>query len=161
ERKTRLPIVVVGQSTRLEAGRVYVVPSNQHVVIKDGAVELEQDHGTRPRPSVDLLLSTAASVYGERLVAGVLTGPGSDRAAGAVDVKNGGGVVIIQNPHTARYPSMPMALPPTAVDYVLDLERIPPLLVDLVSSVALPKATEPPDDALRDVLAFVSRTASI
>ncbi len=161
ERKTKLPIVVVGESTRLEGGRVYVVPSNRHVVIKDGHVDLEADHDKRPRPSVDRLLSTAATSYGERLVAVILTGSGSDGAAGAVDVKDAGGIVIIQNPETARYPSMPLALPPTAVDHVLDLERIGPMLQDLVSGVALPRGEQPTDDALRDILAIVSRSASI
>jgi len=37
------------------------------------------------------LLSTAAVAYGERLTAVILTGSGSDCAAGVVDVKNAGG----------------------------------------------------------------------
>jgi len=77
------------------------VPANRHVKIIDGHVHLESDHADRPKPSVDLLLSSAAESYGEHLIAVILTGSGSDGAAGAVDVKNAGGVVIIQNPQTA------------------------------------------------------------
>jgi hypothetical protein len=84
------------------------------VTIDDGSVVVAGDEGERPSPSVDLLLSTAAREYGERLVAVILTGSGHDGAAGAVDVKGAGGVVVIQNPATAAYPAMPMALPPTA-----------------------------------------------
>ena len=100
ERRTVLPIVVVSENppTKLERGKIYVVPSNRHVKIVDGHVHLEGDHAERPKPSVDILLSSAAQSYGEHLIAVVLTGSGSDGAAGAVDVKNGGGVVIIQNP---------------------------------------------------------------
>src|SRR5215510_1796346 len=65
ERRTDLPIVMVGEDTPLEKSTVYVVPSNRHVVIRDGHVGLESDHGDRPRPSVDLLLSSAAKSYGE------------------------------------------------------------------------------------------------
>src|SRR5438105_2498418 len=101
ERHAKLPIVVAAESTNLEPGKIYVVPSNRHVAIRDGHVELQKDHGDRPRPSVDLLLSSAADSYGERLVAIILTGSGSDGAAGAVDVKSAGGVVVIQNPETA------------------------------------------------------------
>src|SRR5688572_8578208 len=43
ERKTKLPVVVVGNDTPLENGKVYVVPSSHHVVIRDGHVGLE-DH---------------------------------------------------------------------------------------------------------------------
>ena len=133
ERRSNLPIVVVGEEspTRLEKGKIYVVPANRHVKIRDGHVHLESDHGERPKPSVDLLLSSAAEYYGEHLVAVILTGSGSDGAAGAVEVKNAGGVVIIQNPQTAPYPSMPLSLPPTAVDHVVEMEQIGPLLFDL------------------------------
>ena len=118
---------------------MYVVPANRHVIIEDGKVNMEGDHGDRPRPSVDLLLSTAARSYGERLIAVILTGSGSDGAAGAVDVKTAGGTVVIQNPRTAAHPSMPLALPPTAVDHVADLERIGALLADLVADARRPR----------------------
>lgn len=161
ERRSTLPIVVVQDSTQLETGKVYVVPANRHVAIRDGQVRLEDDHGNRPRPSVDLLLSSAAESYGDRLVAVILTGSGSDGAAGAVDVKKAGGTVIIQNPETARYPSMPMALPPTAVDHIADLEQMGSLIYDLVKGVELHKPQEKVEDALRDVLMLVNRQAHI
>ena len=121
ERRSTLPIIIVDENapTPLEKGKVYVVPANRHVKILDGHVSLETDSGERPKPSVDLLLSSAAKAYGENLIAVILTGSGSDGAAGAVDVKNAGGVVIIQNPRTAPYPSMPLSLPPTAVSWLL------------------------------------------
>jgi two-component system CheB/CheR fusion protein len=97
-RRSNLPIVIVSEQspTLLESGKIYVVPANKHVKIRDGHVHLEGDHGDRPKPSVDILLSSAAESYGEHLIAVILTGSGSDGAAGAVDVKNAGGVVIIK-----------------------------------------------------------------
>ena len=162
-RRSALPIVVVPdqEPVALRPGTVYVVPANRHVAIHDGHVGLEGDHSDRPRPSVDLLLSTAAQSYGENLIAVVLTGSGSDGAAGAVEVSNAGGTVIIQNPATALYPSMPLALPPPAVDYVIDLERIGPLLHELVDGMAQPAIAEAVEDPLRNILTVVGRQASI
>jgi two-component system CheB/CheR fusion protein len=162
ERRSNLPVVLVGERspTKLERGKIYVVPANRHVKIQDGHVYLESDHVERPKPSVDLLLSSAAESYGEHLVAVILTGSGSDGAAGAVDVKNAGGVVIIQNPQTAAYPSMPLSLPPTAVDHVVEMEQIGPLLFDILRGVNLP-ASEKTDDPLRDLLAQVSAQTNI
>src|SRR6185369_16793140 len=147
-----LPVIIVGEQspTPLERGKIYVVPANRHVKIRDGHVLLVGDHGDRPKPSVDLLLSSAAESYGEHLVAVILTGSGSDGAAGAVDVKNAGGVVIIQNPDPAPYPSMPLSLPPTAVDHVAAMEQIGPLLFDILKGVNLPAPSERVDDPLRD-----------
>jgi two-component system CheB/CheR fusion protein len=162
DRRSELPIVVVAEdgSTQLEGGKIYVVPANRHVKIADGHVHLESDHAERPVPSVDKLLSSAAESYGEHLIAVILTGSGSDGAAGAVDVKNAGGVVIIQNPETAPYPSMPLSLPPTVVDHVVDVEQIGPLLYDLLKGVPLPPA-EKVDDPLREVLLLVSAQTNI
>src|ERR1044071_5093099 len=60
ERRSTLPVVVVAEHspTRLESGKIYVVPANRHVKIDDGHVHLEADHNERPKPSVDLLLSS-------------------------------------------------------------------------------------------------------
>lgn len=163
ERRSHLPVVVVGEHspTPLESGKIYVVPANRHVKIDDGHVLLEGDHDDRPKPSVDLLLSTAAVSYGEHLIAVILTGAGSDGAAGAVEVKNAGGVVIIQNPQTAAYPSMPLSLPPTAVDHVAEMELIGPLLFDLLRGVDLPISEKTEDDPLRDLLTHVTAETNI
>ena len=162
ERRSVLPIVEVSEKppTKLERGKIYVIPPNRHVKIKDGHVHLEGDHAERPKPSVDLLLSSAALSYGERLIAVILTGSGSDGAAGAVDVKNAGGVVIIQNPQTAAYPSMPLSLPPTAVDHVVEMEQIGPLLYDILKGFDI-AITEKVDDPLRDLLTQVSAQTNI
>src|SRR5262249_2809586 len=156
-----LPVHLVDGETRLRPATVYVVPSNRHVTISDGSVQLETDHAERPRPSVDLLFSTAAASYGERLIAAILTGSGGDRAGGALAVKRAGGPVIIQNPETAKHPSMPPALPPTAVDHVADIERIGPLLHDIISGTVLPEHPEAEQDSLAEILRVVSRHADI
>ena len=162
ERRSTLPIVLVNEDapTPLENGKIYVVPANRHVKIVDGHVNLETDSIERPKPSVDMLLSSAAKAYGEHLIAVILTGSGSDGASGAVDVKNAGGLVIIQNPQTAPYPSMPLSLPPTAVDHVVEMEQIGPLLYDILEGLRLP-LVEKAEDPLRDLLAQVSASTNI
>ncbi len=158
DRRSALPIVEINEykPTRLKGGTIYVVPANKHVRIADGHVHLESDNAERPTPSVDKLLSSAAKSYGEHLIAVILTGSGSDGAAGAVEVKNAGGVVIIQNPETAAYPSMPLSLPPTVVDHVVDMEQIGPLLYDLLRGISLPSEEKPAEDPLPDILKQVS-----
>src|SRR6266545_4913192 len=94
QKRTSLSVEVVKSNTRLENGKIYVVPANHHVSIKDHTVELSEDRVKRPRPSVDTLLSSAAKAYSEHLIAVILTGSGSDGAVGAVDVKHAGGTVI-------------------------------------------------------------------
>lgn len=144
-RHTALPVRSVDVLEPLEPGVVYVVPANRHVIISDHHVDVHADATRRPTPSVDLLLASAAAVFGERLIAVILTGSGSDGAAGAHAVKEAGGTVIIQDPATAAFPAMPRSLAPSLVDFSAPVERIGPLLADLVNRAEPELATTDPD----------------
>jgi two-component system CheB/CheR fusion protein len=153
-RRGRLPVRTVTDAEQLQPGTIYVVPADRDVEITDHEVRLRADSEKRPKPSVDRLLTSAAQAYGERLIAVILTGTGSDGASGAHAVKAAGGMVIIENPATAAYPGMPESLASTTVDLVADLERIGPLLHDLVSGTYMP--THPrADESLQKLLAQV------
>ena len=142
-RHTSLRVIIVEQQELLEPGTIYVVPSNNHITITDHDVTILPDGNSRPKPSVDLLLITASEVYGEKLIAVVLTGTGSDGTVGAQIVHQNGGTVIIQNPATAAYPGMPQSLDPKTVDFVANLEEIGPLLFDLIGGYPVSSQAEP------------------
>ncbi|MDQ3613190.1 MAG: PAS domain-containing protein, partial [Chloroflexota bacterium] len=150
-RKSPLPVRTVDDTEALEHGVIFVVPSNRHVEITDHHVGVLANGPERPKPSVDRLLITAAAVFGERLIAVILTGSGSDGTAGARAVKEADGMVIIQDPDTAAYPSMPRSLAPTTVDIAASLEQIGPILADIVSGQSAPPDPTT-DDTLRDIL---------
>jgi two-component system CheB/CheR fusion protein len=86
-RRSTLPLRTVDASEHLAGGVVYVVPSNRHVEITDHAVSVAEDAPGRPKPSIDLLLASAAAAFGDRVIAVVLTGTGSDGAYGAQVVR--------------------------------------------------------------------------
>ena len=99
--RSTLPVRTVRDREDLRPGIVFVVPANRHVEITDHSVEVHAEHEAgvgRPRPSIDLFLQSAAEVFGEQLIAVILTGQGSDGAVGARAVHRLGGTVIIQNP---------------------------------------------------------------
>ncbi|HEX8683063.1 MAG TPA: CheR family methyltransferase [Ardenticatenaceae bacterium] len=160
QRRATLPVEIIEDHAVLQPGRIYVVPSNTDVRIEDGHIGLDRSV-ERPRPSIDRLLSSAALIYAERLIAVILTGTGGDGAAGAVDVKNAGGVVVIQSPESARYPSMPSTIPPSIVDFSVDIQEIGPLLHDLLVGVEQPTPPEQAGDVLQEILGLVGRQANI
>ncbi|MHB8620903.1 MAG: chemotaxis protein CheB, partial [Chloroflexota bacterium] len=132
-RRTALTVRTVMDHEALENGVVFVVPADRHVSITDHTLQLRADTAGRPKPSVDLLLSTAAAAFADRVTAVILTGTGSDGTIGAREVKKAGGTVIIENPETARFPGMPESLAPTTVDVVANLQDIGPLLHKLLT----------------------------
>src|SRR5204863_10093891 len=100
-----------------------------------GTLSLSQTAPVRfVRPSADALFQSLAASFGGRAIAVVLTGTGSDGAAGARAVKATGGTVIAQDEASSAFFGMPGAAIHTGdVDFVLPLEEIPPLLISLIS----------------------------
>jgi two-component system, chemotaxis family, CheB/CheR fusion protein len=144
-RRSPLPVRTVTQHEPLQAGVVFVVPANKHVNITDSAIDLSSEQiSGQPMPSINLLMETAAGVYGENLISVVLSGTGTDGTEGARTVSQAGGTVIIQDPETAEFGEMPRSLAPSTVDIVSSLEEIGPTLNRLISGVAM--VEERPED---------------
>ncbi|WP_437604595.1 chemotaxis protein CheB [Sorangium sp. So ce834] len=79
-RRSELPVRTVASAAPLEDGVVYIVPPGRDVEITDHELRLQPESSARPKPSVDTLFRTAAEVFGENLVAIVLTGTTSWRS---------------------------------------------------------------------------------
>ena len=128
-----LPVCEVEDKDPLEPGRVHLAPADYHLLVEDGTFALSTDERVRfSRPSIDVLFESAASVYGSRVVAVVLTGANSDGAAGLAAVRRSGGLTVVQDPATAERRAMPDAAIATgAAQRVLPLSDIASLLAEL------------------------------
>ena len=113
---------------------VYVAPTTAHLTVGPDRCFHFQD-GRRVhflRSAADPLIQSAAHSLGDRLIVVILTGGGRNGSNAVRDVKALGGTVIAQDPATAMHPGMPRAAIATgAVDYVLPLDEIAPMLVRL------------------------------
>lgn len=115
----------VDDKTPLDAGCVYIAPADYHLLIEDGRVALSTEAPVNfSRPSIDVLLESAADEYGPGLVAVVLTGANDDGAAGVRHVLRRGGRVVIQDPAGAERVEMPTAAIAAAGGHADDPERV-------------------------------------
>jgi two-component system chemotaxis response regulator CheB len=133
---SQLRVMQAASEQRLFHGIVYVAPPDAHLVVGiDRRVTLSHLPPVHHcRPSGDRLFESLAAAFGPDAVAVVLTGFGRDGAAGAQCVRRSGGTVIVQDPRTAQFGDMPRAaLNAGAVDHILHLDDIGPMLVALVS----------------------------
>jgi two-component system CheB/CheR fusion protein len=159
-RKTTLPVRLVDERAALEDGVIFVAPSNRSIdVVLDGLVVRKSDPGA-VAPSIDGLFRSAAAVYGPGLIAVILTGSGSDGAAGARAAKEAGGSVVIENPATAMFPSMPGSIPPSMVDATADLDSIGTVLSQLLEA-GRSVAEDSESDARRALLDLIRERSGI
>jgi two-component system chemotaxis response regulator CheB len=134
-RKTPLPVADAADGEAPRAGHVYIADPGRHLMITDaGRFEYVDGQKIRfVRSSANPLFESAARVFGTRVIAVVLTGAGFNGTDGVQAVKAQGGIVIVQDPTSSEQPGMPRSAMGTgAVDYVLPLEFIAPLLIRLV-----------------------------
>lgn len=117
-------------------GHIYVAPPDYHLLLAEGQ-RLRLTRGPREnhhRPAVDPMFRSAARLYGRRVIGVVLSGSLNDGAAGLLAVRAAGGLAIVQDPADARVSAMPdNAARIAGVDYSIALDRLGPLLVELIA----------------------------
>jgi two-component system, chemotaxis family, protein-glutamate methylesterase/glutaminase len=134
----QLSAVFASDGERYAKGRIYIAPPTRHLLIYEDRLVL----GIGPRenfarPAIDPMLRSAAACCAGRSVGVVLTGTLGDGAAGLQNLKECGGVTVVQDPADAAFPDMPSAaLRRSSPDYVAPLSDIPGLLRSLVEESA-------------------------
>ena len=160
---TRMPVLQVQESPVLRRDCVFVIAPDRELVIEGDNVSARPFSEPRGRRApIDMFFRSIASARGDG-VAIVLSGTGSDGAVGVRAIKEAGGVVMVQDPAEAEFPSMPQnAIATGAADFVLPLARMAKRLRDVAHSKEAVRSLdmdEPAAHELRRIVAFLrSRT---
>ncbi len=137
-RTTDMPVQLVETDIQPEVGQVYIISPGHNATIQDGKICLSPAALVGPKPSIDVLLNSLASSAGEKAIAVILSGTGTDGAQGAMAVKAQNGVVFAQSLESAKYNGMPNAAIETGVvDMVLPPDEIAKKIQDYVSTSEL------------------------
>src|SRR5690242_13091356 len=111
-RIAKRPVREATDGEEITAGVVYLAPGGKHMRItrRDGTPVIALDDGPMVnfcKPAVDPLFESASEVWGNKTLALVLTGMGSDGLAGARKIVAAGGHVIAQDEETSVVWGMP------------------------------------------------------
>jgi two-component system, chemotaxis family, protein-glutamate methylesterase/glutaminase len=136
-------VIDIEDKLPIEPRTVYVAPPDYHVLVEPGSFALSLEGRVQfARPSIDVLLESAADAYRERLIGVILTGANQDGAAGLRHVKERGGVAVIQDPAQALRRTMPdAAMASTVADAVLPVEEIGKFLYGLCVTAGVREET--------------------
>jgi two-component system chemotaxis response regulator CheB len=142
-----LPAAFPADDEPLRRGRIYVAPSDHHMLVYGRGIRLT--HGPREnghRPAIDPLFRSAARAAGNRVIGVVLSGLLDDGAAGLQLVKELGGAAVVQDPADAIFPSMPVAaLQATEPDRVVPVRNMAEALCRLIEEPIEPRVPPGPD----------------
>ena len=141
-RHTSLPVSEVADGVVVEINSVYIIPPDKDMALWEGRLKLIEPEAPRgQRLPVDFLLRSLAREMGERAIAVILSGNGSDGTMGACLVKSLGGLVIAQRPDSTKYSSMPSSVIDSGT---VDLQMLPSempvriVLLCVISSATIP-----------------------
>jgi two-component system CheB/CheR fusion protein len=122
-RETVMPVEAVEDGAVLAPNRVYVIPPNATMTVSGVTLALTARKGAGT--VVDGFLRSLGESHLGRAVAVILSGTGSDGALGVGAIAEANGVVIAQDPKSAKFDGMPRsAIATGCVDFILPPEAI-------------------------------------
>ncbi len=133
-KETKMSVVEAADGMKLEANHVYVGPSGGHLALLGGTLQrMETDRKEAPRLPIDYFFRSLAEDQRERAIGIVLSGTGTDGTLGVKAIKGESGMVMVQQPESAKYAGMPSSAIATGMaDYVLPTAAMPRQLVAYV-----------------------------
>ena len=132
QKVTKMKIFQAEDGMKVLPNNVYVAPSNRDLAILHGTIQLIEPpevHGFRL--PIDYFFKSLSEDLGEKAICIILSGMASDGTAGLRAVKSELGMVMAQDPESAKFDGMPSSAIKTGlVDYILPPEEMPAHLIN-------------------------------
>ena len=107
-RQTTMTIYRVEDGMEILPGCIYLIPPKKEMTIRGSRLHLTDKDGHKSMEMpIDIFLRSLARERGRKGVAVILSGSGSDGSRGIADVRRAGGLVLVQNPQSAKFDGMP------------------------------------------------------
>ncbi len=132
QRVTDMPVKQVSATTAIEKNHIYINAPDKHLEMSEGHLRAVDRAANGAPTTIDHFFATLASAHGTRSIGIVMSGSGSDGAAGLSRIKEMGGITVAQKPEDAHFAEMPQhAITTRQVDFILPAAEMPEKLLDL------------------------------
>ncbi len=127
QRATVMEVHQVRDRTGVKPDCVYVIPPNKDMSILHGVLHLLEPAAPRGlRLPIDFFFCSLAHDQQERSIGVILSGMGSDGTVGSRAIKEKAGLVLVQEPATAKFDGMPRsAIDAGLADFVAPAGELP------------------------------------
>ena len=149
QRSTGMKIFQARDRMQVKPNCVYVIPPNKDMSILHGALHLFEPSEPRGlRLPIDFFLRSLAEDHQARSIGVILSGMGSDGTLGLKAIKEKAGLVLVQDPTTAKFDCMPRsAIAAGLADLVAPAEELPGKIIDYLRHSKVLVGSEPPLEA--------------
>ena len=140
-----IPVEQVSDTVELRPNQVYVIPPNANLNTIDTHLRLSELEKRRSeRAPIDHFFRTLSKTHEGEAIGIVLTGTGSDGTLGLKEIKEKGGLTIVQDPEEAEYNGMPQsAIAAGLVDMVLPIKEMSSYFINYLKTKPELKSLDP------------------
>lgn len=160
---THMKVFEATNDTALQRDCVYIIPNKKLMTIKGHKLKLaDKVQDKSPNTAIDTFLFTLAKDKRDKAIAIILSGTGTDGTKGAEAIKECGGMVIVQDPSTAKFDGMPnSAITSGNADFVLPPSKMHVEVYNYVNQKQLPAPDEKNfnDNDLNEIFALVHNSS--
>ncbi|MEI8047746.1 MAG: chemotaxis protein CheB [Bacteroidota bacterium] len=110
QRSTQMKVLQVTDHLQIKPNQVYVIPPNRSMSVLNGFLYLFEPVETRGlRLPIDFFFRSLADDQQDKSVGIILSGMGSDGSLGLKAIKEKHGIVLVQDPASAKFDGMPQS----------------------------------------------------
>lgn len=162
---TSMQVVQAEHLMPIAPNMVYLIPPKKNLTIKAGHLLLsDYDHKGINHP-IDIFFNSLAEESRDKAVGIVLSGTGSDGTNGIKTIKEHGGIVMVQDPKSAKFDGMPRSVINTGLaDFVLPPQALAEELLNLANyhRNKIPQGSDPSDlEVLNRIYAILKAVSGI
>ncbi len=107
---TEMPVKNVVDGVRVRSNSVYLMPARKDMVLEGGKLYItDQVQNQGVNLPIDGFFKSLAENATDRSVAVIFSGTGSDGSRGLKAIKEAGGLVLVQEPQSAKFDGMPIS----------------------------------------------------
>ena len=158
---TNMKVFEAEHNKAAEKNCIYVIPNNKLLTIENGYLQLSaKNFDKAPNTAIDTFIKSLAEDQGSKAIAIILSGTGTDGSRGIQAIQEHGGMVLVQDPLTAKFDGMPNSAIATGfADYILSPELMPEEIFNYIKERPVRVATEgkPDESLLPEVLKLIEK----
>ncbi|OOQ59798.1 chemotaxis protein CheB [Mucilaginibacter pedocola] len=160
---THMKVYEAANDVTLQRDCVYIIPNKKLMTIRGHKLKLaDKVKDKSPNTAIDTFLFTLAKEKREKAIAVILSGTGTDGTKGIEAIKECGGMVIVQEPATAKFDGMPnSAITSGNADFILPPSKMHVEVYNYVHQSHIPQIEESSfdDGHLNDIFHLVSKSS--
>jgi two-component system CheB/CheR fusion protein len=147
QRITPMKVFQASDCLKVKPNCVFVIPPNKSLSLLNGSLHLFDPVEARGlRLPIDIFFRSLAADRQENSIGIILSGMGSDGSLGLKAIREKNGVVLVQDPATAKFDSMPRSATEAVIaDIVAPVEELPAKLIAFLKFAPIVQ-TEPDID---------------